>query len=1141
VLGETVAEIIYRQLSAEPVPLPVMLQDHPLGRMLARATAKHPAAREATAAGLLTQLDACDLSSLRQPAGLGGDGPSGASATTNTLGAGEASHAASRALPSSSGERVVGSERRQVTALCCSVAVVPTGEHPVDVEDLDHLLGAEQDACIRIARREGGYFAGSLGDQVLFYFGYPAAGEGDAPRAARAALDIARDSNRRAEGEGDRRVRIELRSGIHTGIVIASAEGAAGGQRAHAAGTTSRIAALLSSLAAPSAALVSGETRRLLEGRFLLDPSSARPLDVGKIESDVFVLREATTSQGASRASTPLVGREREITALLEQWARVRGGAGQALLVTGEAGIGKSRLVRELASRLSAEPHLWLECRCSPDRTNSAFAPLIELFRGLIDPGREATPEAGTEQLLALLARYGFEPAEAMPLFAPLLGLPLPAGLSPLDVSPQKQRQLTIDAILSLLFEMAEREPVAFVVEDVHWADPSTLQLLHQLVGEVGAARVFAFFSARPEFVPTWSTTAGQQLPLGRLGREDVLAIAARVVHGRAIPSEVLDQIAARTDGVPLFVEELVRSLLDAGVLVESEGGYVLAKPLDEVSIPSTLRDSLAGRLDRLGRAKETAQIAAAIGREFALDLLAAASPQQEAALREDLDHLVAAEIVHRRRRLKGSGYVFKHALIRDAAYDSMPKGRRREIHELLGRSLERDFPALAGEQPEVAARHFEHAGLDPEATGYLLSAGQRALQRSATIEATALLRRGLALVDGASGAVWTSRRELELRAILAGAILTSRGYCDPELETNGLRARELCGASGDPLDLLPVVFTLWTRAVVQGDTDGAEARSRELLAIAEKHATREIQLSAYSSYGTTCYFSQRFDEAREWLLKTIALYDPSLHPSLVRTFGDDHGLFAYAHLIQVLLYVGDVDDALRYEGQQRALTAQLGNPLATAVAGVYTLAMYHMLGRREDMEAEAEKALALASKHGFFHWEMLARIGHGLTLVRRGEVDAGFANMRMGLGYLAMVGQWTARPYWTLFLIEALLFTGATAEAQQLIETTIEGTTGKLDQSALPLLLRAKAGILAAAGDLDGALAVRRQALAKALEQGANLPALSVSLDLARAAVAAGQPDEARTYLTPALKNIQAGAGFPDHDQSVALLATIA
>ncbi|KYG07142.1 protein kinase, partial [Sorangium cellulosum] len=998
--GETVAEVVFKQLSADPIPIPAEIADHPLGGILRRVTAKDPAARSVSAVSLLRELEACDVAGLRP----------GARNRRPDRAAHDADTRVGPSEPPSDGrpQRLVQGERRQITAVCCVLSAAGVGPRAADLEDLDHVLGVQQEACAELARRFGGHVASGLGDAVLFYFGYPKAREDDARRAARAALAIASEVARRSAAlEVDRKLRVDVRIGIHTGLVVARElrDPAAAGL-GYVVGTTPKLASRLSHLAEPGGILVSSGTERLLRKQLLLEETGIRVKDDSTMPVSAFALRDGTSSAAIREVS--LVGRDRELEALLDRWARASDGAGQAVLISGEPGIGKSRLACELEERLRVRPHVWIECRCTPDSVHSAFYPIIELLDRMLDPRREANPEGKVDRLEALLSLYGFELCEAIPLFASLLSLPLPKRWAPLDVSPPRKREMTRNAVLSLLFEMGEKEPVALLVEDLHWGDPSTVELLGQLVSEVGSSRLLAVFTARQEFVHPWSPGSLLQIQLGRFGTSEVERMTAQITGGRSLPAEVLDYITNRTDGVPLFIEELVLAMIEAGALAEREGGYALVRPLSEFSIPATLRDSLVARLDRLGRAKETAQVAAAIGREFTFELLRVVSPLNETDVQEDLDKLVASELVYRKRRLKNPAYVFKHALVRDAAYESLLKRTRREVHLRIARALEERFPEAVSERPDLLAHHHAAAEQMREAVGYAKRAGVAALQRSAYAEAIAAARQAVRWISSskeddqqavavAAGApapeleeqpMSASERlqaELDLHGIVTPALMASRGWGDDELKSALDRAQALLDRLGDSPQAIPTVWALITYHHARSHRAEAQSLAERALRLAERSGDVGNEVAVLAIYGQCLFFSGKHAEARACLDRALASYDPAIHRSHARTFGQDSKVYALAlsGLQQCLLGYPErgLEDGTAAVGFARELND--ANSLGMALG--YLLGVWHYRGEREPAREVAATLAEVAERHGLPQWGGLAAIFQLFVEVRAG------------------------------------------------------------------------------------------------------------------------------------------------------------
>ena len=500
------------------------------------------------------------------------------------------------------------------------------------------------------------------------------------------------------------------------------------------------------------------------------------------------------------------MGREQEVALLRERWAQVKDGLGQVVLLSGEAGIGKSRLVQVLKEHVAAEPQAWLTpCQCSPYYQNTALYPMIDLLeRVALRFEREESPQQKLSKLEGFVVQYGLPLAEAVPLFASLLSLPLTADYAPLTGSPAQQKQQTLQALLTILLRIAAQQPVLFVMEDLHWVDPSTLEFLSLLVDQGPTARILALLTFRPDFSPPWTGRAHlTQVTLNRLPRRQAAEMTSQVVHGKALPPEVLEQVVAKTDGVPLFVEELTKMVLESGLLQEREERYELRGPLPPLAIPATLHDSLMARLDRLATVKALAQLGATLGREFAYALLQAVSPWDEATLRQGLQQLVEAEFLYQQGLPPQATYLFKHALIQDAAYQSLLRSTRQRYHQRIAQVLEARFPETAETQPELLAHHYTEAGLSAQAIPYWQRAGQRAITRSAHVEAIAHLTRGLELLTTLPDTPERAQQELDFQITLGPVLLNTKGHAAPEVERVYARARRAVPAGrGNPTTL---------------------------------------------------------------------------------------------------------------------------------------------------------------------------------------------------------------------------------------------------------------------------------------------------------------------------------------------------
>src|SRR5262245_11379708 len=650
--------------------------------------------------------------------------------------------------------RAAEAERRHLTVMFCDLVASTTLAERIDDEDLREVMQRYYDACAETVRRYDGHVANYLGDGVLAYFGWPRAHEDDAERAVRAGLDLlGRDfAELNATLEAERGVRLATRIGVHTGPVVVG--DMAGGPRreALALGETVNLAARLQGAAAPDTLVISGTTLRLVQGIFVTEDLGRQPMK--GIAEPVAVYRVVQSSGVRSRLDvaagrlTPVVGRQPELATLSECWEQVADGTGQTALVTGEAGVGKSRLIYELRALLAAEPHTWLECRCSPYTQGTAFHPVIELLtQGLL----LATGDSATEKLGKLkraLALIGMPTADLLPLLAEFLALPPEAGYAPVAMSPELKRRRTLEALVAWVLRLGELQAVVVLVEDLHWCDPSSLELFGRLVEQSPTAHVLLIGTARPDFRSPWPARSNlMQMTLQRLSRRQAREMVARLSSGPAVPDPVTERLVAQADGVPLYLEELTRMVLESGLLAERNGRYEVTAPLDHLAIPATLHDSLVARLDRLSAAKEVAQRAAVLGREFSYTLLAATAGLDEPTLRHGLGRLVEAELVYAQGTPPGATYSFKHALVQEAAYQSLLRRTRRMLHGRVVDALTEKFPERAAAEPEVVARHAEAAGRAEDAITHYQRAGDQAQGRSAHAEAVRHLGKAIALL----------------------------------------------------------------------------------------------------------------------------------------------------------------------------------------------------------------------------------------------------------------------------------------------------------------------------------------------------------------------------------------------------------
>jgi len=844
-------------------------------------------------------------------------------------------------------------ERRQLTVLFCDLVDSTGLASQLDPEDLRVVVRAYQDTCAKVIARFDGHIAQYLGDGLLVYFGYPLAHEDDAQRAVRAGLGMIEalgQLNTRLAQEGlrpaptqsrQRGVHLAARLGIHTGLVVVGEVGGGTRQEQLALGETPNVAARLQGLAAPNTLVISATTLQLLGGFFACQPLGtqllkgfAQPLAVYRVlyESMARSRLEAVGTTGL----TPLVGREQEIGLLRERWAQVKEGVGQVVLLSGEAGIGKSRLVQVLTEHVAAEPQAWLTpCQCSPYHQHTALYPMIELLeRVALRFEREESPPQKLSKLEGFLVQYGLPLAEGVPLFAALLSLPLPADYAPLTMSPEQQKQQTLHALLTILLRIAAQQPVLFVMEDLHWVDPSTLELLSLLVDQGPTARILALWTFRPDFSPAWTGRAHlTQITLPRLTRRQAVEMTDRVVHGKALPTEVVEQVVAKTDGVPLFVEELTKMVLESGLLQEREARYELTGPLPPLAIPTTLHDSLMARLDRLAAVKAMAQLGATLGREFSYELLQAVAPWDEVTLRRGLQQLVAAELLYQQGMPPRATYLFKHALIQDAAYQSLLKSTRQQYHQHIAQVLEAQFPDTVEVQPELLAYHYTEAGLSAQAVLYWQKAGQRAVERSAHLEAVAHLMKGLEVLATLPDTPKRSRQELGLQIILGPALMASKGIAAPEVGRAYARARELCRQVEDAPQVFSVLRGLWNFYLVRAEHQTAQELAEQLLTLAQRHQTPAFLLEAHMTLGISSFWQGAIATARAHLEQASTLYDPQPHRAHAFLYGLDPGMASRCYASWALWALGYPEQAHQRIDEGLSLAQELPHRFSLAAA----------------------------------------------------------------------------------------------------------------------------------------------------------------------------------------------------------------
>jgi predicted ATPase/class 3 adenylate cyclase len=1029
---------------------------------------------------------------------------------------------ADAAAPSSNSVARQEAERRQLTVLFCDLVGSTELAAALDPEGMGQVIRTYQERCTGLVRRWEGRVARYLGDGVLAYFGWLRAHEDDAERAVRAGLELVESVARIEKPAGGH---LAARVGIATGLVMVGdliGDGAA--QEETVVGETPNLAARLQALAEPGAVVVAAGTRRLVGGLFAFDDLGpqrlkgfAEPLAAFRVEGEGGAEGRFEALRG--RRLTPLVGREHELAILLERWSWAKEGDGQVMLLSGEPGIGKSRLVQALRERLTGEPCTPLSHFCSPHHANSTLYPVIGLLERAAGLAPEDKPEQRLAKLATLLARSADRLDEAVALVGALLSIPTEGRYPPLDLSPQRQKQRTLEVLLDQLAGLAAKQPVLAVYEDVHWVDPTTLELLDLMVERIRRRPVLALITFRPEFKPPWAGQAHvTQAPLNRLGRRQGAAIVERLTGGRSLPDEVLGQIVAKTDGVPLFVEELTKTVLESGLLRDEGDRYELAGPLPPLAIPATLHDSLMARLDRLAPIKDVAQTAAVIGREFSHDLLAAVSPLPPPELDTALDQFVGAELIFRRGMPPEAVYSFKHALVQDAAYQSLLKSKRQQLHRAIAQRLQEHFPGVRDAHPEVLAHHYTRAGLAEQAVAYWLIAGKRAGQRSANLEAIAHLTAGLEILTALPETPERARLELPLQMALGAPLIATKGYAAAEVERAYSRARELAGQLGETAQLFRV-----SRGLCYFHHVGARLRTshrlgEELLDLAGRSQERTFEIEAHHAAGCNMYHLGHFAAARHHFEQSIALDAGERHGAHIQLYGSDVGVFCRAYLGHSLWQLGFPDRALELAREAQALADRLAHPFSVALAMAYAAMLQQFRRDRAGACAQAEAAIALCTEQRFEYYLAWAMMIRGWSAPDEEPLPARIAAMREGLARLLKTGAQLRRPHYLACLAEMCGQAGMPEQGLAAVAEGLEVAESKSETWCSAELQRLQGNLLLQQdrNNIAPAEASFRAAVEVAERQGAKSLQLRAATSLASLWAEQGKRAQARGLLAP-------------------------
>jgi len=1047
--------------------------------------------------------------------------------------------------------RVVdAAERRQVTVLFSDMVGSTALSARMDPEDLREVISAYQQCVAEIVRRFGGFVAKYLGDGVLVYFGYPEAHEDDAERAVRAGLDMIA-----AVSAVKTRATLQTRIGIATGlVVVGDLIGSGEAQERGIVGETPNLAARLQGIAEPNTVVIADGTKKLLGALFEFEDLG--PKDLKGIAGAVRTWAALRASSVESRFEalhatglTALVGREEQIELLLRRWAAAKTGEGQVVLLSGEAGIGKSRLTAALMEHLATEPHTRLRYFCSPQHTDSALYPVIGQMERAAGFAHDDTPQARLDKLDALLSQTSTTAQDAA-LFAEMLSLPSDGRYPALAQSPEQRRQRTLEALTAQIEALSRHNPVLMIIEDAHWTDPTSLEVFGRVVDRLRNLPVLLIVTFRPEFEPPWiGRPYVTALTVNRLAQRDIEAMIDHVVGNKLLPGSVRQDIVERTDGIPLFVEEITKAVLEA----EDEGDAqrtAAIGPSSAVAVPASLHASLMARLDRLGSAKEVAQIGGAIGRQFSHALLAATVHMREPELQSALDRLIGAGLLFREGVPPYASYLFKHALVQDAAYGTLLREPRRALHARIARTIESQFADIAENQPELLARHCAEAGLIEKAAGLWGQAAQRSQSRSALVEAVQQFKRALDQIALLPATPALRREQIKLQVALITPLIHVKGYAAPETKAAVERARlliEQAQARGeppeDPLLLFSVLYGFWVANFVAFNGDICHDLAKRFLALAAKEETAAPSMIGHYIMGDSLLFRGNLTEARTHFDEVVTLYAASEHRPLAMRFGQDVCVAALSFRSWTLWLLGYPDAAIAEAGRALRDAREIGHA-ATLMFGLALTQQAHFLsGNYATASAANDELLALAHEKNAGYWKAVGTVLQGNLFAVTDKTSHAIQEIVSGLTAFRSTGATLYVPSWLSYLARAYADLGkiddawrCIGEATTAIEMTKQGwCEAEVLRAAGEITMKSQEpDEVKAEASFERALQVARQQLARAWE-------LRAAMSLARLWRDQGKPQQARELLAPVYGWFTEGFDTRDLKDAKALLGALA
>jgi class 3 adenylate cyclase/predicted ATPase len=1039
-------------------------------------------------------------------------------------------------------------ERRHVTVMFSDLVGSTALSARMDPEDLREVISAYQKSVAETVRRFGGYVAKYMGDGVLVYFGYPQAHEHDAERAVRAGLELVAAVSR-LKTHASLQSRVGIASGL---VVVGDIIGSGEAQERGIVGDTPNLAARLQGIAEPNMVVIADDTRKLLGNLFELKGLGARNLKGIPAPTPAWAALRASSAEGRFEALhatglTALVGREEEAELLVRRWSRAKIGEGQVVLLSGEAGIGKSRLTAAIMERLAVETHTRLRYFCSPQHTDSALYPIIGQMQRAAGLAHDDPPQAKLDKLDAVLAQSSTS-AQHAALFAEMLSLPNDGRYPALELTPQQRRQRTLEALIARIEALTLLGPVLIIFEDAHWTDPTSLEAIGRAVDRIASLSVLLIVTFRPEFEPAWiGRPHVTSVTLNRLVLRDVGAMIDRVAGNKLLAADIRQDIIERSDGIPLFVEEMTKAVLET----ESEGDArrtVAAIPSPARAVPATLQASLMARLDRLGPAKEVAQIGAALGRQFSHDQLAAMVRKPEPELESALDSLIAAGLLFREGVPPHATYLFKHALVQDAAYGTLLREPRRALHARIAETLESQFTEIAESQPELLARHCTDAGLTEKAARLWGKAGQRSLARSALAEAAAQLTRALTQIAALPATKALRREEIKQQVGLTNALMHTKGYAAPETKASLDRARlliERAEAMGEPAEdsllLFSVLYGFWGANFIAFDGAAVRELAGQFLALADKQGATVQLMIGHRLMGASLLFTGDIAQGRSHCDEAIALYDPVAHRPLATSFGQDVRVSILCYRSWALWVLGYPDAALADVRQVLKDAREIDHAATLMYALQFAPFINMTCGNDAVASALADELVALADEKGALLWKAFGIMNQGCLLTLAGGASDAVGKMTSGIAAFRATGAKVWLPSNLAFLAKAYADAGQIGEAWHCIGEAVKAVDTTKEKWFEAEIHRMAGEIALSGPDATKAEEYFARALAIAHGQQAKSWELRAAMNLARLHRDQGRRNEARDLLAPIYDWFTEGFDTRDLKEAKALLGTLA